>query len=207
MTRVKICGIQSREDALAALQGGAHALGFIFAPSRRRINPELAREIILNLPPFITKVGVFVNEERHVVQEIASLCNLDVLQFHGEESPAYCQRWFQQTVKSFRVKNGLIPDLEAYGVDAILLDTYVEGQAGGTGQTFDWNIAAEIGRRVQRPLIMAGGLNCTNVGAVIRQVRPYAIDLASGVENEGRKDPAKITAVMREVRKADEELA
>ncbi|GAW90990.1 phosphoribosylanthranilate isomerase [Calderihabitans maritimus] len=202
--RVKICGITEWEEARVALDQGAHALGFVFAPSRRYINPEKAREIICRLPPFVTRVGVFVNEKRYAVQEIATFCRLDVLQFHGEESPEYCRGYSQQVIKAFSVKDrSVLEDMSRYQVDAYLLDAYVPGKRGGTGQTFDWEIAAEA-RKLGRPIILAGGLNPDNVGEAIARVKPYAVDVSSGVETDGKKDARKIAEFMAAVRRAFE---
>ncbi|SMB98343.1 phosphoribosylanthranilate isomerase [Thermanaeromonas toyohensis ToBE] len=204
MVRVKICGIRSLEEAWAALDAGAHALGFVFAPSKRRIEPETAREIIKKLPPFITAVGVFVNEPRSRLLEIASFCRLHVLQLHGEESPDYCRSLAYPLIKAIRVRDIRVLELiPRYPVEAILLDTYVPGCPGGTGQTFNWEIAQEaVG--MGRPLILAGGLTPENVGEAIQKVRPYAVDVSSGVETDGRKDPMKIARFIEAVVKASQ---
>lgn len=203
MTRVKICGIKSMEAAHAAVEAGAHALGFVFAPSSRRINPELAREIILTLPPFVSKVGVFVNEPRYSVEELGVFCKLDVLQFHGDESPEYCRRWSYQTLKAFAVGTDWDPAvLEQYTeVNSFLLDTKVAGKQGGTGQTFDWTRAIEA-KACGKPLILAGGINPQNVRQAISQVHPYAVDVSSGVELNGEKDPELIRQLMSEIRRS-----
>ncbi|MDA8443146.1 MAG: phosphoribosylanthranilate isomerase [Peptococcaceae bacterium] len=192
MTRVKICGIRTLEAAHTAVEAGAYALGFVFAPSPRRINPELAREIILSLPPFVSKVGVFVNEPRYSVEELATFCKLDVLQFHGEETPEYCRKWSYQIIKGFAVDHAWQPEVLAqYEADAFLLDTKVAGATGGTGQSFDWNLALPA-KAYGKPLILAGGLNPANVARAIDLVHPYAVDVSSGVELEGSKDNALI---------------
>lgn len=199
MVRVKICGIRSWEEAQAAVEAGAHALGFVFAPSRRRIQPEVAREIIKRLPPFITAVGVFVNEPRARLLAIASFCRLQVLQLHGEEPPEYCRGLTYPLIKAIRVRDGEVLDLiPRYPVEAILLDSYVPGCSGGTGQTFNWEIAQEAAA-AGRPLVLAGGLTPENVGEAIRQVRPYAVDVSSGVETGGRKDPVKMACFIEAV--------
>lgn len=202
MVRVKICGIKTWAEARAALEAGAHALGFVFAPSPRRIDPESAREIIMKLPPFITTVGVFVNEPRYSLLEIASFCRLDVLQLHGEELPEYCRGISNRLIKAIRVKD--IKSLELipkYRVDAFLLDAFVPGQAGGTGHTFNWEIA-RLAVEMGPPIILAGGLTPENVVEAIRKVRPYAVDVSSGVETNGQKDPVKIARFMEAVARA-----
>ncbi|HBT47074.1 MAG TPA: phosphoribosylanthranilate isomerase [Peptococcaceae bacterium] len=205
MVRVKICGIKTWEEARAALEAGVHALGFVFAPGPRRIHPEVAREIILRLPPFVTSVGVFVNEPRYSLLEIASFCRLDVLQLHGDEPPEYCRGLSQRLIKAIRVKDAASLELiPKYPVDAFLLDTFVPGQAGGTGRTFNWEIArraVELGP----PIILAGGLTPENVAEAIRKVRPYAVDVSSGVETDGQKDPVKIARFMEAVARVNEE--
>ncbi|MGI9953517.1 phosphoribosylanthranilate isomerase [Moorellaceae bacterium AZ2] len=202
MVRVKICGIKTWAEARAALDAGAHALGFVFAPSPRRIHPETAREIITKLPPLITTVGVFVNEPRYSLLEIASFCRLDVLQLHGEEPPEYCRGISNRLIKAIRVKD--IKSLELipkYRVDAFLLDAFVPGQAGGTGHTFNWEIARRA-KELGPPIILAGGLTPENVAEAIRQVQPYAVDVSSGVETNGQKDPVKIARFMEAVARA-----
>ncbi|MEW6183673.1 MAG: phosphoribosylanthranilate isomerase [Bacillota bacterium] len=204
--RVKICGFQDLETAKAAADAGADAIGFVFAPSRRRITPETAREIIAKLPPFVTTVGVFVNEQVKTVREVAAFCHLDAVQLHGAEPPDYCRRLGLRVIKAFGVRretvqDGTGPDLsvvsgedfrafDAYPVNAILLDTYIPGKTGGTGESFDWKVLA--GKRFPAPFILAGGLNPENVAAAVRSVRPYAVDVSSGVETDGRKDKAKV---------------
>ena len=206
MTRVKICGIKTLEAAQAAVEAGAHALGFVFAPSPRRINPELAREIILSLPPFVTKVGVFVDEQRHVVEELGTFCKLDVLQFSGSEPLEYCRRWSYQTIKAFQVGEDWDPAvLSRYEVDACLLDAKVKGLAGGSGMTFDWSKALEA-KELGKPLILAGGLDPGNVEEAIRLVRPYAVDVSSGLERNGEKQPDLIRQFMQAARRSSDEF-
>lgn len=204
--RVKICGIRSYEEARLVLDAGVDTLGFIFAQSPRQIKPEAAREIITKLPPFTTTVGVFVNEPRYSLMEIASFCRLDVLQLHGDESPEYCHGLSQWLIKAFRVRDkSYLKAMNSYPeVKGFLLDTYVPGVAGGSGQAFNWELAQEAVSSGQL-IILAGGLTPANVGAAIRIVRPYAVDVASGVESGGRKDPSKIAAFLEAVRKIEEE--
>ncbi len=199
--RIKICGITNKEDALAAAHLGADALGFIFAPSPRKISAERAREIIKALPPFIKTVGVFVDEDPERVSTIAAMCGLDVLQLHGSESIDYCSSFDRRVIKAVRLRSR--DDLENLSkyvnvVDALLLDTYVPNKLGGTGITFDWKLAVEA-RRYGR-IILAGGLNPENVAAAISMVKPYAVDASSGLEQSpGVKDREKMAQFIREV--------
>lgn len=203
MVRVKICGITNLEDGLLAAELGASALGFVFATSPRQIEPNKAKEIINKLPPFVTKVGVFVDEDKEKVKEIAALCELDVLQFHGGEEPSYCQEFSQKVIKAFRIRDlSSTSNLSSYRVSAYLLDTYVEGIEGGTGTTFDWQIAEEA-KKVGQPIILSGGLSPANVAEAIEKVRPYAVDTSSGVEESpGKKDPTKLKKFFEEVNRA-----
>ncbi len=209
MTRIKICGITNLEDAQIAAELGADALGFIFAPSPRQVSLQRAKEIIQKLPPFLTKVGVFVNEELNTVARAMSYCGLDVVQLHGEETPDYCrslgERW--RVIKSFRVKDGdsLLP-LPDYEVSAYLLDTYVKGIAGGTGKTFNWELAREA-KRFGR-IILAGGLNPENITEAIETVKCYAVDVSSGIEAErGKKDFDKMRLFIKRAKEASLNIA
>lgn len=204
VVRSKICGITRIEDALAAVDAGAAALGFVFyAKSPRAVSVEQARAIIAALPPFVTTVGLFVNASRCELLEILEAVPLDLLQFHGDETPAECADFNRPYIKALRVKAGddIAAQCDAFvGARGILLDAYVAGIPGGTGQAFDWSL---IPRSLSKPIILAGGLSATNVGAAIAQVRPYAVDVSGGVElSKGVKDPAKIAAFMREVQTA-----
>lgn len=205
MVRVKICGITTLQGAQAAVDAGADALGFVFAQSSRRVTPEQARKIIIQLPPFVCKVGVFVNSERQEIKTIADYCGLDVLQLHGEESPQDCQGWHQQVIKAFHVKDqSFMEDIPRYRVAAYLLDTCLPYQRGGTGISFDWEQAQ--GTRNFGPVILAGGIKAENVAEAVRKVRPYAIDVSSGVETDGKKDPQKIKLLLSKVRRINDEL-
>jgi phosphoribosylanthranilate isomerase len=195
MVKVKICGITSLEDALSAVEAGADALGFVFYHrSPRHILPEQAADIIRNLPPFVQTVGLFVDEELPIVNQTADQCGLDIIQLHGAEPPAYCGSVRRRVVKAFRVKDSTTLDsLVQYHVSGCLLDAWSPAAPGGTGQTFNWEIAAEAVRRGHR-IILAGGLTPDNVAESIRQVRPYAVDVSSGVESApGRKDTIKVS--------------
>jgi len=204
-TRTKICGITSVEDALAAVACGADAIGLVFyANSPRHVSVEKAVEIIACLPPFVDAVGLFVDAELELVRDVQHRVRLDLLQFHGDESPEYCQVIDFPYIKALRVRPGL--NLLQYAADfasarALLLDAYQEGVAGGTGQVFDWDL---IPKNMPKPIILAGGLDAGNVGEAIRKVRPYAVDVSGGVEREkGIKDATKIAAFMRGVLDTD----
>ena len=202
--RSKICGITRIEDALAAVEAGADAIGFVFyAKSPRAVDVRQARAIIAELPPFVTTVGLFVNATRCELNEILEVVPLDLLQFHGDEAPEDCEGYHRPWIKALRVRPG--DDLEAAcqryaGARGILLDTYVAGVPGGTGEAFDWSL---VPARLSKPIILAGGLSAANVGEAIAQVRPYAVDVSGGVEQaKGIKDAAKIEAFMQAVRQA-----
>jgi phosphoribosylanthranilate isomerase len=202
--RIKICGITNKEDALAAAHLGADALGFVFAPSPRKISTERAREIIKALPPFVKTVGVFVDEDSERVSSIAARCGLDILQLHGGESVEYCSSFDRRVIKAVRLqKQDELKNLSKYVnvVDALLLDTYVPNKLGGTGITFDWKLAVEA-KRYGR-IVLAGGLNPQNVAAAISMVKPYAVDASSGLERSpGVKDHEKLAEFMREAMQA-----
>ncbi|MBT5926249.1 MAG: phosphoribosylanthranilate isomerase [Verrucomicrobia bacterium] len=200
-TRIKICGITSLEDALFASECGVDALGFMFyEPSKRFVEIEAARRICQALPPLVSKVGVFVNASREQVDHTQKVCGLDVLQFHGEESPDWCQQFDAKTMKAFRV--GDQTSLEAigsYAVDAWLVDSYQPGERGGTGHAFQWDLLTEV-RPYAKPLFLAGGLTEDNIQAAIREVQPFGVDVSSGVESTpGRKCPAKVASFVRKV--------
>ena len=202
--RSKFCGITRIEDALAAAEAGADAIGFVFyAKSPRAVDVRQARAIIAELPPFVTTVGLFVNASRCELNEILEVVPLDLLQFHGDETPQDCEGYNRPWIKALRVRPG--DDLEAAcrlyaGARGVLLDTYVPGIPGGTGEAFDWSL---VPARLSKPVILAGGLSAQNVGQAIAQVRPYAVDVSGGVEQaKGIKDAAKIEAFMRAVKQA-----
>jgi phosphoribosylanthranilate isomerase len=202
MVKVKICGITSLEDALTAVEAGADALGFVFYPkSPRNIPPEQAGDIIRRLPPFVQTIGLFVNEDAAIVNATADQCGLDVIQLHGEEPPGYCDSIQRRVIKAFRVRD--ITTLDAlvnYRVAGCLLDAWVPTAPGGTGQTFNWEIAAEAVKRGQR-IVLAGGLTPGNVAEAVRRVKPYAVDVSSGVESSpGCKDADKIRKFIDQAR-------
>lgn len=198
MVKVKICGITNLEDALTATEAGADALGFIlYLKSKRFIKAKDVRKITLNLPPFILKVGVFVNEDPRNVLEILSYAHLDFAQLHGEETPEECEYiGANRVIKVFRLKEvSEVEKIEHYigKIRAILLDTYSKDSYGGTGKTFNWEIAKAVKERFDIPVILSGGLNPENVAKAIREVNPYAVDVSSGVETEpGKKDKEKV---------------
>lgn len=202
MVRVKICGIMDVESALVAAEAGAHAIGMIFAPSRRQLTVAQAREIATALPPMITKVGVFVDEDRARILEIADACRLDMLQLHGGESPESSVSFRLPVIKAFRVRDAAsLSTLAAYRVAAILLDSYDPEAAGGTGKAFNWDLAS--GLWAPAPIILSGGLTAGNIQQALDKVRPFGVDVSSGVETDGRKDHAKIREFIRQVRDWD----
>lgn len=200
---VKICGITNLTDACTAVRLGADALGFIFAPSPRRIAPQTAREIIRALPPFVKTVGVFVNEAPDSIRKVINDCGLDLVQLHGDEPPALCDELMPYTIKALRIKDeSSLQSGQAYHgkVRALLLDTYSKETAGGTGKTFDWELAIKI-KKQGSPIILSGGLAPANIVAAIHTVRPYAVDVNSGVEERpGKKSPTLIRNLMENVR-------
>ena len=194
--RVKICGLTSAGDALAAAEAGADALGFMFyAGSPRHVSLPAARDIIRQLPPFVARVGVFVNPAEEVVRQAIEVCGLDILQFHGEEPPEFCARFGLRVVKAFRIEDASsLRALPAYAVSAWLLDSFVPGRRGGTGARFNWDLAVEA-QQLGRPILLAGGLTPENIADAVGRVRPYAVDVSSGVEAApGRKDAGKVRA-------------
>lgn len=200
MTRIKICGITSVDDALAAVTAGADALGFVFTDSPRRISPDRARAITDRLPPFVRRVGVFRDARVEEIEAIAEEAGLDTIQLHGDESPLLCSRVRRPVLKRLRVTDDDTPQslrerFAAFRVAACLLDP-----GAGEGKTFRW----ELGRALGPQLIVAGGLTQDNVAEAIRAARPYAVDVSSGVEaTPGRKDRARMEAFVRAVRRED----
>ncbi|MDH4564483.1 phosphoribosylanthranilate isomerase [Pseudomonas sp. BN411] len=200
--RIKICGITRIEDALAAIAAGADAIGFVFyAKSPRAVTPAQARAIIAALPPFVTTVGLFVDMPRAELTQLLTDVPLDLLQFHGDEGPEDCAGYGRPYIKALRVKPGddVAAAISRYpAASGILLDTYVPGTPGGTGEAFDWSL---VPRDAAKPLILAGGLTPENVGDAVRQVRPYAVDVSGGVEaSKGIKDAVKIQAFIQQAR-------
>jgi len=197
-TRIKVCGITLVDDALAAVRLGADALGFIFASaSPRYINPIKAAEIIRKLPPFVSKVGVFVNEDRHIALDSSRTAGVDVVQLHGDEPPEYCADFPIPIIKVFSVGADFDPSVMGrYDVAGYLLDTWDPKRRGGSGNTFDWSIAAKA-CGMYGTVILSGGLGPSNLREAVETVRPYAVDLNSGVEvSPGVKDHDKIKAAV-----------
>ena len=204
MVRVKICGISDSATAGVAAEAGADAIGLIFAPSRRRVTAAQAREIAAALPPFVTKVGVFLDEERGRIEELIAACGLGAVQLHGAEPPEFCAGFRVPVVKAIRVKDASsLEQMTAYQVDAFLLDTFDASALGGTGRTFDWTLAIQAARTHRT--ILSGGMTPVNVVEALTRVVPYGVDVSSGVETDGRKDHAKIRDFIRRVREWDVE--
>ena len=197
MTKIKICGVTNIEDAMVIAELGADALGFVFAPSKRRVSPEVAKEIIEKLPPFITTVGVFMDTLMDEVHQIADYTGIDVVQLHGNEPPEYCDGLKKKVIKRITVTDHdtpeiLISRMERYRVSAYLLDP-----GAGSGKVFNWERAVGI----DLPLIIAGGLTPDNVSYVVRLLKPYGVDVSSGVELlPGKKDKKKVKRFVEEVR-------
>jgi phosphoribosylanthranilate isomerase len=207
MTRIKICGITRVQDALVAARAGADAIGLVFyAASPRCVDIPAAKKIIAALPPFIAAVGLFVNAKAGDVRAVLQQVPLDLLQFHGDENAEFCQQFDKHYMKAVRVKAGV--DLLQYASEhrtakALLLDAYREEAYGGTGHTFDWKL---IPQNMSLPIILSGGLSAANVAQGIQSVKPWAVDVSSGVEaDKGIKDSNKVIAFIHAVRKADEE--
>jgi phosphoribosylanthranilate isomerase len=195
--KVKVCGMTNLKDALVAVEEGADAVGFIFyKKSPRSVTMKLVREIVLELPPFVDTVGVFVDETAEQINKITDYCNLDMVQLHGDESPTFCKRIRRRVIKAFRVKDmQSVKKLSNYQVSGFILDTFSESLHGGTGKVFDWNLA--LPAKKFGPVIMAGGLTPNNVQQAVRQIRPYGVDVCSGVESEpGIKDHKKVRAFL-----------
>ncbi len=189
MTRVKICGITNSEDALAAIELGADALGFVFAKSPRQVTKEQARDIIERLPPFVSPVGVFVDEQVDTMKEICNFCHIHTVQLHGNEDPLYLRSLEgYKIIKAFRIgEEDDLKSLANYKPHAFLLDSYVKGVMGGTGVPFKWEIASQAHKYVA--IILSGGLTPENVREAIHIVKPYGVDVSSGVESSpGKKD-------------------
>jgi len=196
--RVKICGITSIDDAQAAVEAGADALGFMFyEPSPRYLTPEEAGAIIRELPDHVARVGVFVDADEPTIRSTSTSAGLDTLQFHGNESPDFCTQFELRTIKAFRMKDReSLAQLAGYRTDAWLLDSYVQGVPGGTGERFNWDLAVEA-KRLGCPILLAGGLTPDNAGEAVDQVAPFGLDVSSGVEAApGRKDAAKMATLI-----------
>ena len=199
--RVKICGITSVQDALTAVKHGADAIGLVFyAPSSRNVSIAQAQEIARQIPAFVSVVGLFVNAEASFVNKVISQVKINLLQFHGDETPEACSQFSLPFIKAIRVKpdtNLIQCAIDFSAAKALLLDTYTEGLMGGTGHVFDWDL---IPKQMAQPVILAGGLTADNVAQAIQKVQPYAVDVSGGVEiSKGIKDADKIAAFMQQV--------
>ncbi len=195
MIRVKICGITNKDDALTAVRLGASALGFIFyKKSPRYLSPDKALKIIEALPPFIVPVGVFVNEKEGALKDIVNFCGITTVQLHGDESPQYCQRLKHfKLIKAFRIKDQIDWDMvnQYETICTQLFDTCHENEYGGSGKSFNWNLLNE--KKIKKPFILSGGLNAQNVVEAMNRVKPYALDVSSGVEESpGKKSKERL---------------
>lgn len=205
MVKVKICGITNLEDAQAAANAGADALGFVFYKnSPRYVTPIKAKNIIKRLPKKILKVGVFVNAEERTIKRIARLCRLDMLQFHGSESPEFCHRFSEyKVIKAFRVKDRVeLKNILGYKTFAYLFDSFVKSRPGGTGKKFDWNLIRRIINKIGCPVFLSGGLTEDNVREAIEIIRPEWLDVSSSVElNPGKKHQKKVADFIKAAKK------
>jgi len=203
MTRIKICGITNVDDALVAVKLGAHALGFVFADSPRRVTPPAAREIVRSLPPFVAAIGVFVNEQPRAIRQIVQDCHLHAVQLHGNENQRFIIDLSLPAIKAFRVEDtDILTEIESFNVSHFLLDTFDSKATGGTGKVFNWKIARQA--NALGNVILSGGLHHRNVSEALQTVKPYAVDVSSGVEQHpGRKDYTKLEKFINEVHKWD----
>lgn len=206
MTKIKFCGITNKADALEAAKLNVDMLGFVFyEKSKRLVDPKVVRDIVNELPPFINRVGVFVNEKPETVRAIAEEAMLDILQFHGEETPDYCVQFKAdyKIIKAFRIKDAKsLKNITDYDVDMYLFDTYTNDAAGGTGKSFDWKILE--GFEFLKPVVVSGGLDSGNVAKVMQKVYPFGVDVSTGIEKSpGKKDPLLMKKFVESVRKAD----
>ena len=201
MTRVKFCGLTHEEDIAQAVKLGVDALGFVFyAPSSRSVAPDHAAMLTSSVPAFVTRVGLFVNEQPAVIQNIFERTRLNLIQYHGDETPEFCDAVGLPFIKAFRVRPGvdIQTEMERYpNASGFLLDAYVKGQPGGTGERFDWGMIPQS----NAPIILAGGLSPDNAKDAIEQVAPWALDVSGGIETKpGRKDPDKMARFMNACR-------
>ncbi|MGF3103264.1 phosphoribosylanthranilate isomerase [Rossellomorea sp. DUT-2] len=199
MTKVKVCGIRRQEEALWALEAGADAIGFVFADSKRQIDVESAALISASLPSNVLKIGVFVNEAKEKMEEISRTVNLDYVQLHGDESVQFCNSLNLPFIKAISIKEKEDLDgIEFFGGEMILVDSGKGPHRGGNGTTFNWDYVDEL--NIPQQLILAGGLNLDNVRKAITKVRPYMVDVSSGVETDGKKDRRKIESFIQEAK-------
>jgi phosphoribosylanthranilate isomerase len=205
-TRVKICGITNLADAQAAVKAGADALGFIFyEKSQRCMTVPAVAKISKRLPPFVLRVGVFVNAPEELVTRAIGECGLGLLQFHGDEPPEFCMRFGLMSMKAFRIRDAeSLKELPKFSTEAWLLDAYSAENLGGTGEKFNWDLAVEA-QKFGKPVFLAGGLTPENVAAAVRKVQPFGVDVSSGVESSpGKKDHARVRAFIANVRQAEQ---
>ena len=202
MVKIKICGITNHQDASMAVALGVDALGFIFAQSPRQVTPEKAQDIVSTLPPFVQTVGVFVNEDPGRIKEVMQRCSLDLIQLHGDETPNVCNELMPHSIKAFQLKSeSSLEKIRPYcgKTRAFLFDTYSKDKRGGTGETFDWDLAIK-GKELGVPVILSGGLNPSNIGKAISTVMPYAVDVNSGIEESpGKKDPVLMKELVKTI--------
>ncbi len=206
MTKIKICGITNLDDALRCAEAGAETLGFVFAPSPRQVAPLAVAKICERIPDSISKAGVFVNENPPALLKIARDCQLDYVQLHGREDQEYFQQLNFPFVKVFQVKNeAILSEIERFQLKLFMLDSFVNGNSGGSGKNFDWEIAVQA-KRFGR-FILSGGLTPENVGSTLQKVRPYGVDISTGVEKfPGRKDLEKVKKFIQEVKRWDSRI-
>ncbi|MCM3741187.1 phosphoribosylanthranilate isomerase [Oceanobacillus luteolus] len=200
---VKICGITTREAAIAAVEAGADFIGFVFAESKRKITPAKAAEIAKNVPVSVKKVGVFVNEKPLVMREIASEVGLDFIQLHGDESSVTAESLPVEIIKALPAEKQLLAQHDDYPCDYLLVDTPSKSVRGGTGKTFDWDVLNEW--KTNKKLILAGGLTPENVQQAIKKVKPVGVDVSSGVETDGKKDIEKIRQFIKRAKEREDE--
>lgn len=197
--KIKICGIQDPRTGYDAAMAGADAIGLVFARSRRQVSPEQAREICQALPPLVTTVGVFVDTPIEEVRDIANFCGLNLVQLHGQESSGYCRELGLRCIKAVPARDRLtLEQANSYPVSAVLVDTYLQGESGGTGKTFDWKLLEGV--KLDLPFILAGGLHPGNVGRAVALLKPYGVDVSSGVEVNGQKDITLIKTFINRAR-------
>ena len=204
MVKVKICGITNEEDAVASVNFGCDAVGFVFyKKSSRYITPDIASAIAKRLPKQVIKVGVFVNSQEKSIKDIAKLCNLDILQFHGDETPEFCRKFKgYKIIKAFRVKDEVnLEKVLKYKIFAYLFDTFTKTKIGGTGKKFDWKLIRHIDK-IKRPIFLSGGLNAKNVKSALEVVKPHWVDVSSSVEiRRGKKDHKRIKEFIQAAKK------
>jgi phosphoribosylanthranilate isomerase len=203
-TRIKICGITNLADALAAIEAGADALGLNFyGKSPRHVSMKTAAEISKQISPFVMRAGVFVNADEDLVTRAIAECSLSLLQFHGDEPPEFCTQFGLMSMKAFRIRDvETLKELPKFQTDAYLLDAFSPEARGGTGEKFNWDLAVEA-QKFGKPIFLAGGLTPENVAEAVRKVKPFGVDVSSGVESSsGKKDHAKVRAFIEAVRTA-----